>query len=81
MKTGRVLEKNEVGEIWIKGPHVMKGYYGNAEATSDTLDKEGWLHSGDLGYYDEDGDFYIVDRAKELIKYKSFQVKNEKFGR
>lgn len=54
----------------------MKGYYGNSEETSLTIDAEGWLHTGDIGYYDEDNNFYIVDRIKELIKYKGYQVKN-----
>lgn len=52
----------------------MKGYCNNEEATAATIDKDGWLHSGDVGYYDEEGYFYIVDRVKELIKYKGFQV-------
>lgn len=73
-----MMGKNEVGELCVRGPHVMKGYYGNAKATSETVDKEGWLHTGDVGYYDDDGDCFIVDRAKELIKYKGFQVRNER---
>ena len=52
----------------------MKGYIGNDQATKDTVDADGWLHSGDIGYYDEDGFFYITDRKKELIKYKGLQV-------
>lgn len=52
----------------------MKGYCDNEQATAATIDKDGWLHSGDVGYYDEQGYFYIVDRVKELIKYKGFQV-------
>lgn len=52
----------------------MKGYYNDEKATAATIDKDGWLHSGDVGYYDEQGYFYIVDRLKELIKYKGFQV-------
>jgi acyl-CoA synthetase (AMP-forming)/AMP-acid ligase II len=52
----------------------MKGYLNRAEATAQTIDTEGWLHTGDIGYADEDGHFFIVDRAKELIKYKGFQV-------
>lgn len=52
----------------------MKGYIGNKQATSETIDADGWLHTGDIGYYDRNGEFYIVDRIKELIKYKAFQV-------
>jgi acyl-CoA synthetase (AMP-forming)/AMP-acid ligase II len=52
----------------------MKGYLNRPEATAQTVDAEGWLHTGDIGYADEDSHFYIVDRAKELIKYKGFQV-------
>ena len=58
----------------IKGPHIMKGYFENENATAQNIDQDGWLHTGDIAYYDEDGDFFIVDRAKELIKCESFQV-------
>ena len=58
----------------MRGPQVMKGYLNNPEATLACLDAEGWFHSGDLGYADEDGYFYIVDRLKEMIKYKGMQV-------
>jgi len=52
----------------------MKGYYNDEKSTRAIIDKDGWLHTGDVGYYDEDGYFYIVDRIKELIKYKGYQV-------
>ena len=52
----------------------MKGYLNNAAATASTLDADGWFHTGDIGYVDADGDFYVVDRVKELIKYKGYQV-------
>ena len=52
----------------------MKGYFRNEAATANTIDKDGWLHTGDIAYYDKDGYFYVVDRLKELIKYKGHQV-------
>ena len=73
-ETGREMGVGESGEIWIRGPQVMKGYLGNPEATAACIDDDGFFHSGDLGYVDEDGHFFIVDRLKELIKYKGFQV-------
>jgi 4-coumarate--CoA ligase len=64
----------EEGEIWIRGPLVMKGYLNNPDATAATIDDEGWLHTGDVGTLDADGHYYIVDRVKELINYQGFQV-------
>lgn len=71
---GKALGPNCEGELCFKGDLIMKGYCNDAKATALTIDKDGWLHSGDIGYYDEDGHFFIVDRLKELIKYKGFQV-------
>ncbi|MFJ9560036.1 4-coumarate--CoA ligase family protein [Streptomyces fuscichromogenes] len=62
------------GEILIRGPQVMKGYLGRPDATADMIDTDGWLHTGDVGHVDADGWLYVVDRVKELIKYKGFQV-------
>lgn len=72
--TGAELPVGEQGEILVRGPIVMQGYFGQSGATAATIDAEGWLRTGDIGYVDADGDFYIVDRTKELIKYKAFQV-------
>ncbi|GLV31409.1 uncharacterized protein CBL_20029 [Carabus blaptoides fortunei] len=73
-ESNRTLGPNEEGEICMRGALIMQGYIGNPEATASTLDSEGWLLTGDVGYYDTDGYVYIVDRYKELIKYKGLQV-------
>ena len=70
---GRPLPDGELGEIVIKGPNVMKGYFRNPEATADTI-RDGWLHSGDIGSRDADGYFYIVDRLKDMINVSGFKV-------
>ncbi|KAK4415290.1 4-coumarate--CoA ligase 2 [Sesamum alatum] len=72
--TGISLPRNQTGEICIRGDAVMKGYYNDPEATKRTMDGEGWLHTGDIGYVDGDDEVFIVDRLKELIKYKGFHV-------
>ena len=72
--TGKDLDVNEDGELWVRGPQVMAGYLNNPKATADTLDADGWLHTGDIAHIDEDAHVWIVDRLKELIKYKGFQV-------
>ena len=73
-ETGAELGPQARGEICVRGPQVMRGYLNNAAATAQTVDADGWLHTGDVGYADDDGNFYVVDRVKELIKYKGFQV-------
>ena len=71
---GRTLEAGEVGELMVRGPIVMHGYFGNAEATRETIEPNGWLHSGDVAYKDADGYFYIVDRKKEMILTAGYNV-------
>jgi acyl-CoA synthetase (AMP-forming)/AMP-acid ligase II len=72
--TGEELGRNADGEIWIRGPQVMKGYLNNDAATRSSIDADGFFHSGDIGHIDDRDQFFIVDRLKELIKYKGFQV-------
>jgi acyl-CoA synthetase (AMP-forming)/AMP-acid ligase II len=72
--TGEDVAEGEEGEIWVRGPQVMRGYLNNEEATAETLVGDGWLRTGDIGRVDPEGFFYIVDRLKELIKYKGHQV-------
>lgn len=62
------------GELWVRAPNVMKGYWRNPEATEATKTPDGWLRTGDIAYVDENGKFFIVDRKKELIKVKGNQV-------
>ncbi|MEU6069128.1 4-coumarate--CoA ligase family protein [Streptomyces sp. NPDC047082] len=71
---GKDLGTGEPGEILIRGPQVMKGYLNRPEATAAMIDADGWLHTGDVGHVDADGWLFVVDRVKELIKYKGFQV-------
>ncbi|XP_069682902.1 luciferin 4-monooxygenase-like [Periplaneta americana] len=72
--TGKVIGPKCSGELCFRGPLLMKEYIMNVEETRKAFDRDGWLHSGDLGYYDEEEYFYIVDRLKELIKYQGYQV-------
>jgi acyl-CoA synthetase (AMP-forming)/AMP-acid ligase II len=73
-ETGEDVPEGEDGEIWVRGPQVMRGYLNNDEATAEALVGDGWIRTGDIGRVDENGFFYIVDRLKELIKYKGHQV-------
>jgi acyl-CoA synthetase (AMP-forming)/AMP-acid ligase II len=68
------LGTRQDGELLIRGPQIMKGYLNRPEDTAQSIDRDGWYHTGDVGYIDEAGWFYIVDRTKELIKYKGMQV-------
>ncbi|CBI40069.3 unnamed protein product, partial [Vitis vinifera] len=72
--TGLALPPCKQGELWVRGPAVMKGYVGDRKATRETLVSDGWLRTGDLCYIDGEGFLYVVDRLKELIKYKGYQV-------
>jgi acyl-CoA synthetase (AMP-forming)/AMP-acid ligase II len=72
--TGSECAPGDHGELYCRGPQLMLGYLNNPKATADMLDSDGWLHTGDIGYLDEDNHLFISDRLKELIKYKGLQV-------
>lgn len=72
--TGKTLGPNEVGEFLWKSPYNMTGYYNNLEVTKKILDEDGWLRSGDFGYYDENGEVYICDRIVDTIRVRGFMV-------
>ncbi len=73
-ESGEDQPVGERGELWVRGPQVMTGYLNNPAATAETIDADGWLHTGDIAIIDEHSHMSIVDRMKELIKYKGFQV-------
>jgi acyl-CoA synthetase (AMP-forming)/AMP-acid ligase II len=73
-ETGADVEPGQAGEVWVRGPQVMKGYLNNPAATASTVTADGWLRTGDIGIVDDDGYLEIVDRLKELIKVKGYQV-------
>ena len=72
--SGARLGPGRTGELWFRGRQVMRGYLGDEAASAATIDADGWLHSGDLGHFDADGNLFIVDRLKELIKSRGYQV-------
>uniref|UniRef100_A0A914EG58 Uncharacterized protein n=1 Tax=Acrobeloides nanus TaxID=290746 RepID=A0A914EG58_9BILA len=72
--TGKELPIGQKGEVYLKTPSNMMGYFNNPQATAETLTSDNWLKTGDIGYLDEDGWLYVVDRLKEMIKVKGFQV-------
>ena len=71
---GKEVPAGQTGELWLKGPNVFMGYLNNEEGTKNALTEDGYFKTGDVGHQDEEGNFYITDRVKELIKYKGFQV-------
>lgn len=73
LETGESLPPGEIGEIVVKGPQIMKGYWNKPEETAAVL-QDGWLHTGDVGYMDEDGFFYVKDRKKDMIVASGFNV-------
>ncbi|XP_020253316.1 4-coumarate--CoA ligase-like 9 [Asparagus officinalis] len=73
-ETGNPLSVGQQGELWLRGPTVMIGYVGDRDANASTFDSHGWLKTGDICYFDDNGLLYIVDRLKEMIKYKGYQV-------
>ncbi|KAJ9067782.1 hypothetical protein DSO57_1035698 [Entomophthora muscae] len=73
-ESGKSLGVDEVGELWVNGPNIMKGYYNNLKATQDMFDSENYMRTGDVGYFDKNTHLHIVDRVKELIKYKGYQI-------
>ena len=72
--TGKDVLAGDRGGVWIRGPQVTNGYLGRPEDTDATIDEEGWLHTGDIGEVDPEGNWFIVDRVRELIMYKGYPV-------
>ncbi|KAJ6217637.1 hypothetical protein RDWZM_008794 [Blomia tropicalis] len=74
LETGKALPPHQNGEVCFRGPNCFVGYLNNPSATKETIDDEGWYHSGDIGYYDENGHLFVADRIKELIKFRLWTV-------
>ncbi|CAL7935336.1 unnamed protein product [Xylocopa violacea] len=74
IETGKTLGPNQPGEVYTKTWTMTTGYYKNPEETKRSIDEDGWVHTGDLAYYNEKGEFFILDRVKELIKYRGYQI-------
>lgn len=70
----REVQTGEVGELYLRGPNIFLGYHKNPSVTADSIYKDGWFRTADVGYQDFKGNFFITDRVKELIEYKGFQV-------
>ncbi|XP_026660362.2 4-coumarate--CoA ligase-like 6 isoform X2 [Phoenix dactylifera] len=74
LKTGSALPSGIMGELWLRGPAIMKGYLNGEEAASSTIADGGWLRTGDIAHFDQDGYLYVLDRLKDTIKYKGYQI-------
>ncbi len=74
LKSGKSLGPNLDGEICLRGPKLFVGYLNNESATKESIDSNGWFHTGDIGHYDENERFFITDRLKELIKFKAYSI-------
>lgn len=81
VETKETLPLGGIGELYSRGPTVMRGYYNRPKETAEAVDEDGWLRTGDIGYQGEDGWTYVVDRLKELIKVKGFQVCSRRIRR